>query len=452
MLRASRMLRLRLPSLAALLAAALAAALSARAEGAPQAVVLDINSAIGPAVADYMTRELRAIDPQQTRVVVVRMNTPGGLDSSMRTIIAAILASPVPVVAYVAPSGARAASAGTYITYAAALAAMAPGTNLGAATPIALLGAPEPSGKQPESGKGAAGAPADAETRKIVNDAVAYIRGLAQLNGRNADWAEQAVRQAVSLPAQEALKLHVVDVIAGDLPDLLRQIDGRRVIVDGKPAMLRTAGLAIVARPPDWRTDFLATITDPNIAFILLLLGIAGLVFEFTTPGAVAPGLVGAISLLLALFALDLLPIDYAGAALVLLGVGLMIAEAHLGAFGVLGVAGIAAFVMGALIMFPASAPGFTLSRPLLAAVTLVAAGFFLVALSLLLRSRRRPVVSGREALIGAEGEAVSWDDGEGRVRIGGEIWRARASRRLPAGTRVKVVGRQGLVLSVEPL
>ena len=440
--------------IAGLLAAALAAATvaSTAAEAAARAVVLDIDGAIGPAMADYVTREFRDLEPRETGLVVLRINTPGGLDTSMRAIIAAILASPVPVAAYVAPRGARAASAGTYIAYACAVAAMAPGTNLGAATPIQLGGAPEPSRKSPEQGQGARGTePMETETRKVVNDAVAYIRGLAQLNGRNADWAEEAVRSAVSLPASDALKLHVIDVIADDVPDLLGKIDGRSAIFAGKPHRLATAGLEIVARPPDWRTDVLAVITNPNIALILMLLGVAGLVFEFSTPGAIAPGVVGAISLLVALFALDLLPIDYAGAGLVLLGIGLMIAEAHIGAFGVLGIAGIAAFVIGALMMFPAATPGFALSRPLLGAVTVITAGLFIIALSLLLRSRRRPVVTGREALLGAEGEAVSWERDEGRVRVEGEIWRARASRPLQAGARVKVIGCQGLVLTVEP-
>lgn len=419
------------------LAIVLLAVSIAAAPAAPRALVLDIDGAIGPAMAGYVARGLAGLDPAETRVVVLRLNTPGGLDSSMRSIIAAILASPVPVVAYVAPSGARAASAGTYIAYAAAVAAMAPGTNIGAATPVQLGGGTK-------SG--------DAETRKIVNDAVAYIRGLAELNGRNADWAEQAVREAASLPASAALKQHVVDVIAPDLPALLAALDGRMVKLAGKPQRLATAGLAIAEQPPGWRTGLLAVLTDPNIAFMLMLLGVAGLVFEFTTPGAIVPGVVGAISLLLALFALDLLPIDFAGAGLVLLGIGLMIAEAHIGSFGVLGIAGVAGFVIGALMMFPSTAPGFALSRPLLAAVTLAAAGLFIIALSLLLRARRRPVLTGREALVGAEGEAVSWSRDEGRVRVEGEIWRARAAQPLAAGARIRVTGRRGLTLTVEPL
>ena len=434
---------------------------SGEAAAAQQAVVLQIDGAIGPAVADYVVRELRGIRPADTRLVVLRMNTPGGLDTSMRDIIRAILASPVPVVTYVAPSGARAASAGTYIAYASAIAAMAPGTNLGAATPV-HLGAPglpggtpqQPAGQKDKDKSGekstSSTEPADAETRKAVNDAVAYIRGLAELNGRNAEWAAEAVRSAVSLPASEALKLHVIDVIADDVPDLLRKIDGRTVKVAGKAERLATADLEVVTAAPDWRTELLAVITDPNVAFMLMLLGVYGLIFEFLNPGAVAPGLVGSISLLVALYALNLLPINYAGAALVLLGIGLMVAEAHIGSFGVIGVAGIVAFVIGALLMFPSGAPGFTLSFSVVAAATIMTAALFLLVLTMLLRSRRRPVVTGKEGLLGAEGETVAWDGAEGRVRVHGEIWRARAPRPLPAGARIRVIDREGLVLVVE--
>jgi membrane-bound serine protease (ClpP class) len=254
----------------------------------------------------------------------------------------------------------------------------------------------------------------------------------------------------VSLPASEALKLHVIDVIADDVPDLLRKIDGRTVKVAGKAERLATADLEVVTAAPDWRTELLAVITDPNVAFMLMLLGVYGLIFEFLNPGAVAPGLVGSISLLVALYALNLLPINYAGAALVLLGIGLMVAEAHIGSFGVIGVAGIVAFVIGALLMFPSGAPGFTLSFSVVAAATIMTAALFLLVLTMLLRSRRRPVVTGKEGLLGAEGETVAWDGAEGRVRVNGEIWRARAPRPLPAGARIKVIDREGLVLVVE--
>ena len=287
-----------------------------------RAVVLDIDGVIGPAIADYVKRELTVVSRNETHLVVLRMNTPGGLDTSMRAIIGAVLASPVPVATFVAPNGARAASAGTYIAYASAIAAMAPGTNIGAATPVQLGGSSFfPRGK-PDQEKAKVGEPTDAETRKVVNDAVAYIRSLAEVNGRNANWAEDAVRTAASIPASEALKLHVVDLIADDIPDLLRRIDGRIVTIAGKQERLTTAGLDVVTIAPDWRTELLAVITNPNVAFILLLIGVYGIIFEFFSPGAVAPGLIGAISLLVALYALNLLPINYAGAGLVLLGMG----------------------------------------------------------------------------------------------------------------------------------
>jgi membrane-bound serine protease (ClpP class) len=437
--------------LAALFAALIAAAVlfPAAPALAERAIVLEIDGAIGPPVADYIARALSPARAADARLIILRMNTPGGLDTSMRRIVSAILASPVPVATYVAPNGARAASAGTYIAYASAIAAMAPGTNIGAATPVQLGGGNPllPSDQKSKDDKKSA--EPDTETRKIVNDAVAYIRSLAAVSGRNADWAVEAVRSAASLPASEALSLHVIDVIADDVPDLLRKIDGREVTVAGKPQRLATAGLDIVTQPPDWRTELLMLVTNPNVAFILMLLGVYGLIFEFLNPGAVAPGLIGAISLIVALYALAFMPINYAGAGLVMLGVALMIAEVHIGAFGALGVGGIAAFVIGALLMFPAEVPGFTLSGGVIAGTALGSAALLLLALAAVLR-RKQPVVTGNEALIGAEGETVSWQDGEGRVRVRGEIWLARAAAPLPAGSRVKIVGRDGLVLRVE--
>jgi membrane-bound serine protease (ClpP class) len=425
-----------------------------------RAVVLDINGAIGPAIADYVSDAISAAKPDDTGLIVLRMNTPGGLDTSMRQIIRAILSSPVPVASYVAPSGARAASAGTYIAYASAVAAMAPGTNIGAATPVqigstSLFPSEKPKEKSDKSDnsdkQNKTPEPADTETRKIINDAVAYIRSLAELNGRNVEWAETAVRSAASLTASDALKLHVVDVVATTVPDLLRKIDGRTVTVTGKQVKLETAGLRIVDIAPNWRTQFLAVITDPNVAFMLMLVGIYGLILEVTTPGTLVPGTIGAIALLIALYALNLLPINYAGAGLVLLGIGLMIAEVHIGAFGVVGIAGVIAFGIGAFMMFNSGVPGFELSLAVVVTATVITAVLFLLVLAMLLRSRQRPVVTGKEALLGAEGESLGWEQDEGRVRVQGEVWRARSTRPLAPGSRIKVVNREGLVLLVEP-
>jgi membrane-bound serine protease (ClpP class) len=437
------------------------------AAGPRRAVVLEIDGAIGPAIADYVSRELTAVRPSDTGLVILRIDTPGGLDTSMREIIRAILASPVPVGAYVAPSGARAASAGTYITYACAIAAMAPGTNLGAATPVQLQGLPLLPGGQPQppakgnegnetAGTRKAGSapnaePEDTETRKVLNDSVAYIRSLAELNGRNADWATEAVRGAVSLSAADALKLHVIDVVASNVPDLLRQADGRTVMVAGKPELLATAGLQAIIVAPDWRTELLAVITNPNIAYLLMLLGAYGLIFELMNPGTVLPGTVGAISLLTALFAFNMLPVDYAGAGLVLLGIALLVAEVFIGTFGALGAGGIIAFLFGSIMMFHGNAPGFGLSLSVVLAATVVSAGVLLLGLALLLRSRRRPIITGGEAMIGADGEIVEWNGTTGTVRINGEIWQAHCQEALQSGTLVDVIGRKGLAVTVKP-
>lgn len=434
-------------------AAAMVALVPPVEAAAKQAVVLEIDGAIGPAYADYLVRELQTAKPSEIGIIVLRMNTPGGLDASMRMMISAILASPIPVATYVAPNGARAASAGTYIAYACAIAAMAPGTNIGAATPVqlgAILRPEQPAGQKKDQNKEKSAEPADTETRKVINDATAYIRSLAELNGRNADWAVEAVRTAASIPASKALELHVIDAIADDVPDLLRKIDGRTVKVAGQLKRLETAGLEVVTVEPDWRTQVLAVITDPNVAFILMLVGVYGLIFEFLNPGTVAPGLIGTISLVVALYALNFLPINYAGAGLVLLGVGLLVAEAHIGAFGAIGIGGVVAFVIGSIMMFPSQVPGFELSRSVIAEAAVFTAGLFLFVLAMLFRSRRRVVITGMEALLGAEGEALSWEGAHGRVLVNGEIWRARAAAPLQSGARVKVIGRDGLVLVVE--
>ena len=438
-------------------------AVSVAQPGARQALIVDIDGAIGPAIADHVERQLAGLDPGHVGLVILRLDTPGGLDIAMRKIIRAELASPVPVVAYVAPSGARAASAGTYITYAASIAAMAPGTNLGAATPIVIGGMPEMPGGEPSAPdqdknkeKDAKEQPKEppgegnAENRKMVNDAVAYIRSLAQLHGRNADWAESAVRGAASLPAEEALKLGVIDLVAPTVEELLKQIDGREAVVAGNREKLATSDLVPIEVAIDWRTRLLTVITDPNIAYILMLIGIYGLIFELSNPGSILPGVLGGICLLLALFAFSVLPIDYAGIALVLLGIALMASEVFITSFGILGLGGVVAFVIGSIIMFEPGSTNFGLSISVIVASTAVSAGLLLLALSMLMRSRRRVVVTGGAALIGATGSVIDWAGTEGRVRLAGETWRARAGAPLQPGDRITVRDRDGLLLLVE--
>jgi len=355
----------------------------------------------------------------------------------MRAIIKDILASPVPVAAYVAPSGARAASAGTYILYASHIAAMAPGTNLGAATPVPIGGSTE---KDKEK---------DKSINKAVQDAAAYIRSLAQLRGRNADWGERAVREAVSLTADEALKQKVIDVVAADVPQLLERSDGRVLNLEGRKITLATRGAAIDAFDPDWRTRFLAIITDPSIAYVLLLVGIYALFFEFTHPGLVAPGVAGAVALLIALYALHLLPVSYAGLALILLGISLMAAEVFLPAYGSLGIGGGIAFVIGSVMLIDTDAPGFGVPLPLILGIAVASAAFLFGVASLALKARRRPVVSGRETLVGAAGEVLEDFAGEGWARVQGETWRVKSASPLKAGERVSVTAVDGLVLRV---
>lgn len=498
-------------------------------------VVIPVNGAISPASADFIVRSLQRADDEHAQLAVLQLDTPGGLDTSMRQIIKAILGSPVPVATFIAPSGARAASAGTYIVYASHIAAMAPGTNLGAATPIQMgIGGAEPPaggggmpglpGTGAGSGSGAPkngpGMPASAdsanpgnpgnaanstnpanaaaaanaansasstppanagnsasgalpldtqstELRKQVHDAAAYIRGLAQMRGRNADWAERAVREAVSLSASEALAQHVVDLNARDIPDLLRQVNGRTIGTSRGDVKLSTANAAVVTLEADWRSQFLAVITDPNVALVLLMIGMYGLFFEFANPGFVLPGVVGAISLLMGLFAMQMLPVNYVGLGLIFLGIAFLIGEAFLPTFGSLGFGGIVAFVIGSLMLIDTDVPGYGIPLPLITAVAVFSVAFVFGVSRLALRARRRPVVTGAEGLIGSlgvvldgglspdgglpPGDAAAGGTLAGWAQVHGERWRVSSTAPVAAGHAVRVTARRGLTLTVVP-
>ncbi len=405
---------------------------------AREALLIDLQGPIGPASSTFVRSAIQQAEQRNAAVLVLRLDTPGGLDSAMREIIQAIIQASVPILCYVAPSGARAASAGTYILYACPIAAMAPGTNLGAATPIPIGNLSPNERDRPEQ-------------KKLVNDAVAYLRGLAQLRGRNGDWAERAVREAASLPAREALQLGVIDLIASDVSDLLGQVDGRKVQMPTGEQTLWTLGLTLVPLEPDWQNRFLQVISNPNLAYVLLLLGLYGLIYEFSNPGAVLPGTLGALSLLLGLYAFQLLPVHYAGLALLLLGLALLVVEAFVPSFGALGIAGLALFILGSLMLLDSPAPGFRLSRALILTFAGTSALFLIPVVHLALRARRRPVISGAEGLRAAEGIALDPFPGRGRVRIQGEIWEAQSEASIQTGQGVRVVDRQGLLLNIVP-
>ena len=420
--------------------------------GTKTALLLNVRGPIGPAVSDYVIRGLKKAEKDHAAIVILQMDTPGGLDYSMRDIIRNILSSPVPVVSYVAPPGSRAASAGTYILYASHVAAMAPTTNLGAATPVQVGGLPgmpeeEPApGDQEEAGEKPS--PADALERKMINDAVAYIKGLAGRYGRNAEWAELAVREAVSLTAEEALAINVVDLVAANRADLLQQLDGREVVMESGSIVLATNGLVTEVFEPDWRTRILTVITDPNIAYILMLLGIYGLIYELANPGFILPGIVGTICLLLALYTFHILPINYAGLALIILGLTFLVAEAFVPSFGALGIGGIIAFVAGSIILLDEET--MRISLVLIGSTALVSAVFILWLMTRLYAMRRKKVLTGADEMIGIIGEAMEDFAAEGRVWVHGESWQAHSSVPVKKGQKIQVTAKDGLLLKIK--
>lgn len=414
--------------------------------------LIDVEGAIGPASADHMVRGMGAAQAANAQVVILRIDTPGGLDTAMRDMIKAVLASPVPVISYVSPGGARAASAGTYLLYATHVAAMSPGTNLGAATPVQLgtPGLPRlPSGEEAEKEEPSAPQPSSAMEHKVVNDAVAYIQSLAQLRGRNPQWAEEAVREGASLSAEDALAQGVIEIIATSVPDLLVQAHGRQVEIGDEVHTLDTSGLTVYRHPTDWRSEFLGVITNPNVAYILMLVGIYGLLLEFYNPGVGLPGVTGAICLLLALYAFQALPVSYAGLGLILLGIALMTAEAFAPSFGILGIGGVGAFVVGSILLMDTRVPGYQIALPIIIGVALFSAGLLVFALGLIVRARRQEVVSGMEHLFGASAVVESVEAGRARVRLEGELWSAVCDEGLAPNDRVSVESIDGVTLRV---
>ena len=434
--------------LAGLLLMGMAASGPAHAQPATRVFVTEVSGAIGVATTRQVAQAIRRAKQDGGAALIMRLDTPGGLVSSTRDIIKEMIASPIPVIVYVAPSGARAASAGTFIVYASHLAAMAPGTNIGAATPIEIGTIPGLPDSQPKDkdGKGTTAA-----QNKAINDVVALLRSLAQLRGRNPDWAEKAVRDAATLTATEAQKEGVVEIVATDLNDLLAQADGRKVGgVDG-PLAIKNAAIETIA--PDWRTLALSVISDPNIAFLLLLIGVYGVILEFWHPGTFLPGVVGAISLIIGLTALTALPVNYGALGLLALGILLMIGEAFTPGAGALGIGGLLAFIVGALFLFEGGGSDIEIavSRWLIGGSAITTAGLVFGIVGAAMSARRRKPTTGAEVMIGLRGRVVDWDGARGGVRVQGEIWSARAEKPLKANDSVRVVGREGMTLIVEP-
>ncbi|MEZ8622089.1 nodulation protein NfeD [Vibrio splendidus] len=433
--------------------------------------VIEVNGGIGPATSDYLTREIEQAHDEQAKLIILKMNTPGGLDSSMRDIIRSITTSPIPIATWVGPAGSRAASAGTYILLASHVASMAPGTNLGAATSVSLGGGKAPANplspqddankddntsaseqdetKQENSDQVKA---TTAMEKKVINDAAAYIVSLAKLHNRNEEWAEKAVREAASLDSENALTLNVIDFIASDLQQLVELSNGRTVTINGVSQEVQLNEVVFIEREQDWRFSLLSVITNPNVAYILMLIGIYGLLLEFYNPGVGLPGVLGGICLLLAMYSLQMLPVSYAGLALILLGIALMVAEAFSPSFGIFGLGGVAAFTLGSIMLMDTEVPGYQIAFPLIIGISLFSVAFIVVTISMLVRVRNKPVTTGMEAVVGDTGKVVSGFPGAGRVLVEGEIWQAKCASELQVGQIIRVTKLTGLSLDVEAL
>ncbi|MEZ8721274.1 nodulation protein NfeD [Vibrio pomeroyi] len=433
--------------------------------------VIEVNGGIGPATSDYLTREIEQAHDEQAKLIILKMNTPGGLDTSMRDIIRSITTSPIPIATWVGPAGSRAASAGTYILFASHIASMAPGTNLGAATPVSLGGGKGPSNplspqEEPNKDDNATAnerssskeenseqvKATTAMEKKVINDASAYIVSLAKLHNRNEEWAEKAVREAASLDSENALELNVIDFIASDLHQLVEMSNGRTITINGVSQQVQLSDVAFVEREQDWRFSLLSVITNPNVAYILMLIGIYGLLLEFYNPGVGLPGVLGGICLLLAMYSLQMLPVSYAGLALILLGIALMVAEAFSPSFGIFGLGGVAAFTLGSIMLMDTEVPGYQIALPLIIGISLFSVAFIVVTISMLVRVRNKPVTTGMEAVVGEIGKVVSGFPGAGRVLVEGEIWQAKCANELKAGQSIRVTKLTGLSLDVEAL
>ena len=430
---------------------------AAHAEGT--VVELELDGGIGVATADYIISGIEHAEASGAELIIINMDTPGGLMEPMRDIVQKILGSSVPVAVYVTPAGARADSAGTYILLASHIAVMAPTTHLGAATPVSLTG-DDATPEKPDADDDASEAdekPADdmqpgtAMERKVLNDAIAYIRGLADRYGRNADWAEDAVVNAATLTAADALEQNVIEFIAENRSDLLKQVNGYEVEIDSATVTLDTNEVIVEVYEPNWRIKILSAIANPEIVLLLGLIGLYGLMYEGWNPGAIVPGVVGVICLLLAAYALQVLPVNYAGLALIIVGLALMTAEAFAPSFGALGLGGIVAFVFGAIMMFDSGIPGFGISLTFVIGLALVAALFIIWLASFILRLRRRGAVSGSGSIIGGIGKAMHAFDGDGKVWLEGEAWAARSTIAIAKGQDVIVTNMEGLTLDVEP-